>query len=339
MTEHVDYNLNNIFEFIWKNRRILTIVTIAGAIISIVISILLPNKYKSETYLFATSFVAPSTMSESINQETDPLKIGDEDDLERTIQILNSREITDRIIQKYDLGKHYKIKETSPYYKTLTRKEFESNVSYDKTSYQGIRISVIDKDPKLSATIANDISYMLDSLVMNMQLQRAKETYNLALNEFKKETEYIRSFEDSIDIYRQLGIIDFDKDLDRYTEAYAKALGRNTLTSHAKSIFENKFELYRKYAKPWRSLQKKIDIESDNAQRLHLRVIQMEQNMNQPISHKFTISTAKAPEKKEYPKRSLIVLLSTLSAFLFTLGLMLILQYFRRLRLSFGTNS
>lgn len=113
--------------------------------------------------------------------------------------------ITDRIISKYNLISHYKIKETNKFKKTLVKNKFKSRVSYNKTTYQGLIISVLDTDPQMASDIANDISSLLDSLVMNMQMQRAQEAYNIALNTYEAENAYLQKLEDSLDTYRQLG--------------------------------------------------------------------------------------------------------------------------------------
>lgn len=332
MENNKTYDISEIFVYLWNKRRFLITAIILGAIASVIISLLMPNQYKAETYLFPTSFISPSTMNSHINQETDPLKIGNEDDLEKTIQILRSDVITDRIISKYNLISHYKIKETNKFKKTLVKNKFKSRVSYNKTTYQGLIISVLDTDPQMASDIANDISSLLDSLVMNMQMQRAQEAYNIALNTYEAENAYLQKLEDSLDTYRQLGVLDFHKDADRFTEAYAKSLGKNTLTPGAKAIFDQKFALLKKYGNIFTSLTRKIDFISDNATRYHLKLVQMEQNMKQPLSHKFTISPAQAPEKKFSPKRSIIVVFSTAGVFIFALVLSMILDYIRELR-------
>ncbi|MEZ4908646.1 MAG: Wzz/FepE/Etk N-terminal domain-containing protein [Saprospiraceae bacterium] len=326
------FDTKDIFVYIWKKRKLLLIATILGFVVSIIASLALDNYYRAENYIFPTSFIAPSTVNNHINQETDPLKIGNEDDLERTIQILRSEIIFNKIIQKFNLGDHYKIEKDKKYYKTLVRNKLISNTSFNKTSFQGIKISVEDKDPKMAADIANEFSELLDSIIYNMQVQRSKEAYEIAVEAYNSEKKYLDKLEDSLDIFRQLGLLDYGTELDRYTEAYAKSIGRNTINNSSKEFFSNKFELLKKYGKPVKSLVKKIDITTNNTQNLHLRLAELEQNINQPLTHKYTISEATAPEKKAYPKRSVIVILSTLGTFIFALGFLFLLDYFRKIK-------
>jgi uncharacterized protein involved in exopolysaccharide biosynthesis len=326
------YDISDILIYMWNRRKMLILVTLSGALISVIISLLLPVKYRAETFLFPTTALAPSTMSNHINQETDPLKFGNESDLERTIQMLRSEVISDKIIEKYDLISHYGIKENDKYKRTKANTKFRSNVSFAKTSYQGITISVLDENPEKAADIANDISSLLDSLVMNMQLQRAGETYNVALKTYETELKYLNMLEDSLDQYRQLGIIYFEKEADRWTEAYAKSLGKNTLTPGARKEFEAKFDLLKEHGKAAYSLQKRVELVSGNVSQFHLRLAQMEQNMKQPMSRKYIISPAQAPDKKHSPARSIIVIFSTIGFFIFAVAASLIFDYVNELR-------
>ena len=332
MENNKNYDISDILIYMWNRRKMLILFTLAGAVISIIVSLLLPVKYQAETYLFPTTALAPSTMNSHINQETDPLKFGNENDLERTIQMLRSEIISDKIIEKYELISHYSIAENDKYRRSKVKNKFRSNVSFAKTSYQGITISVLDENPEKAADIANDISALLDSLVINMQLQRAGEAYNVALKTYETELQYLNMLEDSLDYYRQLGIIYFEKEADRWTEAYAKSLGNNTLTTGARKEFEQKFDLLTKYGKAASSLQKRVEFVSGNVSQFHLRLAQMEQNMKQPMSRKFIISPAQASDKKHSPARSFIVIFSTIGFFIFAVAASLIFDYANELK-------
>jgi len=328
MENQKKYDLLDLLVYLWKKKLPIIIITIAGAVISIVVSLLLQDQFKASTVLFPTSFVSPTTSTiRHINQETDPLIIGDEDDLERMIQLLKSDYITDRIIKKYDLIKHYDIAEDDPYVITKVKKNYYGNVSFSKTSYQGVIVSVIDTDPQTSADIANDISVLLDSLISDMQKQRTLEAYLVVKEAYKNEKAFLNELEDSLDIYRQLGVLDYVNEVERYSEAYGKAIGNNTITRKAEQFFSEKFELLKKYGKASLSLNELIDIQQDRVISVHHNMLIMQQNINKPMTHKYVISYAQKPDKKSSPKRSFIVIFSTLGAFFFSIALILFLDF------------
>lgn len=69
MENNKTYDISEIFVYLWNKRRFLITAIILGAIASVIISLLMPNQYKAETYLFPTSFISPSTMNSHINQK------------------------------------------------------------------------------------------------------------------------------------------------------------------------------------------------------------------------------------------------------------------------------
>lgn len=334
MENQNQYDTFDIFIFLWKKRLPIIIITLLGAIISVIVSLMIDNQYKSSTVLLPTTFVSPATgiLRVSANQETDPLIIGDEDDLERMIQILKSDFIRDKIISKFDLINHYKINKEDLHIHFKANEAYNGNVTFKKTNYSGVVISVIDKDPQLASDISNEIAVLFDSLVTEMQEQRMKEAYSIAKEAYLAESDYIKVLEDSLDIYRQYGILHLYKEIDRYSEAYGKSVGNNKLTANAKKIFEKKFLLFKRYGKPVESLWLYIEELKENLAKLHLNLVQTEQTLKQPITHKFTISKAQPSDKKDSPKRMFIVVFSTFGAFMFSVAMILFLDFFKELR-------
>jgi len=324
----------DMFLFIWNKKKPIIIVTFLGAIISIIVSLLLPNYYEANTILFPTTFISPSTgmLHSNVNQETDPLIIGDEDDAEKMIELLKSDYITDKIIKKYNLITHYGIDINDKYVKTKVKKTYKGNITFGKTSYQGIEISVLDIDPVVASNISNDISVLFDSLVSNMQKQRIKEAYNITKEAYIAEKTYINLLEDSLDTYRQFGILSYYNEVERYSEAYGKAIGNNTLTKKGQLFFDKKFSLLKKHGKEVQSLSFYIEELKENLASLQLNLIQTEQNLRQPITHKYVISYAHPSDKKTYPKRLFIVIFSTIGAFIFSIALIMFLDFFIKLR-------
>ncbi len=328
------YDTLDIFMYLWKKRKPILIITSLGAIISIIVSLFLPNYYKAQTVLFPTTFLSPATsvLNKTNTHKTDALLIGDEDDLEKIIQILNSDFITNRIIEKYNLITHYGFAPDDKHLKTKVLKAFHSAVSYKKTHYQGIVISVVDIDPKLASEIANNIASLVDSVVFRMQKHRAQQAYNIAYKAYTKEFDYMNRLEDSLEYYRQKGVLYYMYEVERYSQAYGNAIGANTLTPNAKKFFDKKFELLKKYGEDANSLLVYLEFVKENVANLHLNLTQAKENLDNPISHKYVISKAFPSDKKDYPKRSIIVIFSTLGAFFFAFALVLFLDFFGEFR-------
>ena len=108
--------VNNAFDLIsymWKKRLILILLTSVAFIASIVVSLMITPRFKSDVVLFPAASVSLSKSlveTSSISTDNrDVLSFGEDEEAERMLQILHSNQIKDHVIQKFDLMKHYEI--------------------------------------------------------------------------------------------------------------------------------------------------------------------------------------------------------------------------------------
>ncbi len=86
----------------WKKQ--LTIIAVFTIVVSSIVSFFIKDKYESSVILFptTTSSISKALIAENFGGKDDILEFGDIEQAEQLIQILNSDEIKDRIIEKYD---------------------------------------------------------------------------------------------------------------------------------------------------------------------------------------------------------------------------------------------
>jgi len=132
-------------------------------------------KYKSIVILFPASSnsVSKSLLTEQSGKGQDIMSFGEDEQAEQLLQILNSNKLRERVIKKFNLMQHYDIDTASPYKNSILFKEYERNVSFRRTEYMAVQITVYDKDPQIAADMANRIAELLDSTKNDMQRQRA----------------------------------------------------------------------------------------------------------------------------------------------------------------------
>ena len=98
----------NLLVFIWKRRKLIVIITGAAAVLAVIVSFLMTPIYRSTAIVFpaATSTVS---FSEQRNAKAAAMDFGEEEQAEQLVQILQSSRIRDRIVEQFDLMKHYEI--------------------------------------------------------------------------------------------------------------------------------------------------------------------------------------------------------------------------------------
>ena len=153
----------NLLVTIWKKRKILLITSAAGLVVSTIVAFLMTPLYRSTAIVFpaATSTVS---FSEARNAKASSMDFGEEEQAEQLIQILSSSQIRNRIVDQFDLMKHYGIEESDPNKYHDLMKEYEGHFAFVRTRYGSIQIDVLDKDPELAAEMANKIVDMIDTV-------------------------------------------------------------------------------------------------------------------------------------------------------------------------------
>ncbi len=320
------YNFSSVdlLIYIWEKRWILISVSLIAAVVSIIVSFQITPKFKSAVIMFpATNApVSKSLLSPYYSGRPSVYDIGDEDQGEQILQILNSSPLRDKIIQKYNLMEHYEIDPDAKYPYTQLYNKYNSNISYSMTEYMAVRIEVMDTDPQMAADMANDIAALVDTVYHEMKMQRTRDAFMIVENAYFDTKKDVEELQDSLEFFGEMGIDDLPSQTERYTEAYAKALKENQLEG-ARRI-KDEMKVMGKYGAAYRVLFNKFNAASARLADLQRQYNEARVELEQELPHKFIVDAAKKAERKAYPRKSIIVIISTLSAFLLTLILLII---------------
>jgi uncharacterized protein involved in exopolysaccharide biosynthesis len=322
-TNNYDFASTDLLIYIWEKRLPLAIITGVAAILSIIVSFTITPMFRSTVVMFPTTnaSVSKNLLADNYSGKSSIYEIGEEAQAEQLLQVLNSEQIKNKIVEKYRLMEHYGIDPKSGFPKTQLDAAYRSNVHFKRTEYMSIQIDVMDKDPQVAADIANDITAYTDTVYNTMLEQRAVDAFKLVEKEYNEIYANNMILKDSLDFIRSFGINNYNAQSDRFHEAYGKALvsGNN----QAMKILDEKFKVMSKYGGTYDMLSIELNYQTGVLSRLRQRFLEAKVEVENNLPHKFIVDTAVKAEKKAYPKKSIIVIVSTLSAFL--LGLMLLI--------------
>lgn len=164
-------NIIEIWNVLWKKRKILIINFLILAIISITVSLVLPVWFK------ASVVVLPPKSDSSLPNigVLSDLALGGiltpgSEDQNRFIAILNSRRLLTNVIEEFDL--------MSVYNKELmveTIKELKGNMDIEIGKELQLNISVMDRDPERVWVMANYIVQIMDDIHKELSTHRARD--------------------------------------------------------------------------------------------------------------------------------------------------------------------
>jgi LPS O-antigen subunit length determinant protein (WzzB/FepE family) len=316
-----------LIQFIWKSKKPILIITTIATIVSIVVSFLITPLYLSSAIVFpaATSNVS---FSDQRNAKAAAMDFGEEEQAEQLVQILQSSRIKDRIVSKYDLLADYEISENDPnkYYKL--NKAYYGDFTFNRTRYGSIQIDVLNKNPKKAAAMANDIVDLIDTVKNEMIRERTMPAFEINLRK-KKQMEHERdSLLTRLEELAQLGVLPNDV---RATLYQALVDSKNAAE---KMEIQRKIDINTKYGSVYDGLEYQRNEKIVKIEDFRISYEQAESDANAKFNHKFVVEKAVVADRKEKPKRMIIVLVSTIGGFIFSLFFLLIQQRIKELKLN-----
>lgn len=325
----ISFNAFELVSYLWTKKWILIIVTLVAFIISVIVSLSITPRFESKVILYPA---APVSISGSLTQSalisvdnTDILAFGDQNEAERMLQILNSGKVREYIVDKYDLMNHYEIDPESPYPYTQLDNKYKGNIRFRRTEYMSVEISVLDTDPQVSADIANDIATYIDSAFHQIQYERALDAFQVIEKEYLASQLEVERISDSLKVIRNLGVLDYESQVASLSEAYANAVvQRNNV---AAGEINRQMDVLSRYGGIYVELSQELETEIGRMGVLKDKYIAYKSNIDEVMPQAFIVDHARKPERKALPDRSMIVIISTLSAFALALLLLLIVDY------------
>ncbi len=190
------FNNATLLKVIFKWKWHIVAVTIIAALLGALFSgpMFITPKFKSEAVLY------PNGLSE----------FSDETYTEQMLQVMESQEIMDSVVEKFDLMNHYEIDKNYKYAKTALIGEYRDRISISKTPYDAVKIKVLDKDPQIAYNIVNEIINQYN--VKFSEIHKSKKYENARM--FEKQLAKKYAFIDSLK--RELTKITNDGDMLNY---------------------------------------------------------------------------------------------------------------------------
>ncbi len=323
------FDSSNLIVFVIKKWKPIALITLAGAIISIIASLVITPKFNSTVILFpaTTGSISKALLTETMGSK-DHMVFGDEEEVEQMMQILQSDEIRDRIVKKYNLMDHYEIDPESQYPRTNLQKKYNNNISIERTQFMSIRIEVLDKDPKLAAKMADNIANLADTVINNMKRNRAEKALRIVEKKYNELDQEIEKLEKRLHEIRKLGINNYESQAEVFNDAYAVALAEGR-TKGARKL-EKKLDILSEHGGEYVLVRDRLYMANKRLSELEEKYVQAQVDANQYLPHTYIVEEATVAEKKAYPIRWLIVVVSTFGAFVFSVLLFLILDTFRK---------
>jgi capsular polysaccharide biosynthesis protein len=316
MKKGEDFDSSNLVIFLYKWRKPLFIVMVVALVGSWFFSSpwFITPKFKSTVIMFpaSSSSISKSLLNEQSVKGQDITAFGEDDQAEQLLQILNSNKIRDRIMRKFDLMKHYEIDSTSDVKYSNLFKEYDNNITFRRTEFMAVQISVYDKDPQVAADIANNIAALLDSAKNDMMRQRSVKGFQVVEAEYNSTKAEKDKIVDSLITLGSLGVNDVESQSQVLNQQFAIAIMNGNRTAQA--ALQKKLDVLGKFGGIYMALKNSLEFKTEQLILLETKFKQAKVDAEENLPQKFIVSDAYKAETKSYPIRWLIIMVSTVAA-------------------------
>ena len=322
-----EYNSFSLLRFVCSKWKIFLIVLIASAVLSFVCASLIRPHYRATAVIFGprTNAISKVLLADETNNERLDIKAyAIEEETEQMMEILGSRDIKDAIIEKYNMLEHYDLDTNKKYWQTKLYKNMAQSLLIKRTQYGAISITFEDCDPVLACNVTNDILDLLDSVKRRMENERAAAAYAAMEKQLADVNAEIDRIDDTIKMIMEHGVFEFEGQSERVMQQYAIAVSQGNTAAvqrlsaeleklatwgpraHALQEVQFNFRKYQSLVKQ-KMMDAKVDMENE-------------------IPTKFVVERAIVPDKKSYPKKSIVMTLSVVGSLIVTLFILLMVE-------------
>ena len=279
-------------------------------------------------YVFSLpQFIAPKYKSEAIVYPANLGQYAEETSLEQMQQYLESNELRDHIIEKFNLYDEYDIDQDEPNKRTYMNAAYMEHITFSETRFESIRVNTLSTDPVKARDIAVEILEELNRIIRRIEREKYQEIVVINRKMMDDKKAQLDSLENKIrEISTTYGILDYITQSERVTEKYMDFLligKKGKDFEEAKTLYEN----LQKHGRKFHDLHAQLNV--INAEYMTRRggFEHAQKDLNKMQTYSNVVVKPEVSDKKSYPIRWLIFVTAIVASMGFTFVLLLVLGY------------
>ncbi len=254
----------------------------------------LPPRFKSVTVVY------PSNLN----------SLSDESETEQMLQLLAHDEIQKTLIDEFKLYERINLSPGDAQYKYYMDLLYQERVSIGPTRYESVEISCQDEDPEVAKLMCEKILEIYNA-ELNKTVRKKHAEYRDNSEGEKKE---LKSIMDSLEfklneLRKKTGILDVGRQSERYSEGYMRMIERGGSAKGMEKV-ESLMDGLANQASEIEVLQGMIAGIQGAYASLSEKVALERSKVNSHLTYYQMVVRPQVTDKKEYPVRWIILLLS-----------------------------
>jgi capsule polysaccharide export protein KpsE/RkpR len=245
--------------------------------------------------------------------------MGTETPTEQMLQVLESDHIRDSVMDLYNLAETYRIDPEAPAAKTAMIREYQDHVVFKKTEYESVVIEVLDTDAEQAHDMVNSIIFFFNRKERFLQKEKAIELVTILEEQVGSKKFEMDSMEAVLnEIRKEYGILDYGIQTEYATERYLEVVSNPNLKSNSGEI-ELLLGALKEKGGEFLSLTEHLWRIRGSYNNLKEQLESAERDVEKNLTYCSVITNPVIADKKTYPIRWLIVLVSVMAALLLSI--------------------
>lgn len=291
-------DLIGVLRSLYKWRKAIISTTILGAILSIGASLLMTEYFQARTTFYAASTDLNKPDRLFGDSDASYSYYGFDADIDRLRTIGESSDLVKFMVDSFQLFERYDIDPSNAKGQHFVELAFQKNYKIIRTEYDALEIYVDDKSPEIAAVMANTARQKINQTAINLIKDSQKRQMDIYRSTIKDQSN---------------SIIELENELKTVQKQYG-AVSKN-ITSAGSVKLE--------------SLLTQLEQLGSDQSKLKDKLNKLSSAYNTKVPAIHIIEEAKVPVVKSRPLRSVLVIASTMAAFIFSMFGALLFDYYK----------
>lgn len=308
--ESNSFDFTAIFNIVKNNFKLFAIVSIVAVGLSVFFSgpTFLKPKFKSSAVVYPVNIAIYSEESKT----------------EQLLQMFEASAIRDSIIEKFNLYERFEIEPNVPSSKYYMYLEYNERVISSKTSYESVVLEVLDENPDTAKMMADEVLVQLTNQIQSYYHARGQSRSRA----FKRQMDYQLAVIDSIEmkiskLSEENNLVQFESQSRELVRGYVDAISKGENSRESK-VLKEWLEKIEKSGSVYQSLQNISAEATKEYGNLTERFLDWRAMGYEEVHYFDVVVSPEVADKKMWPVRWLIVLLSLVSTCFLTLVILAI---------------
>lgn len=308
----------NLLQVLLKWKVHLAIIVLAAALLAAIFS--------------GPAFITPKYKSEAVIYPSNIAPYSDENETEQMLQILHSKDISDSIIEMFDLPEHYEIDREYKHFYTVLMWEYWQNVSISRTPNEAISIEVLDKDPQIASDMVQAMIDFYNWKVRSLHEEKFSEVVEMYQRAMVKKQNSLDSLNARLTyLSTEYGLMDYQAQSEQVTKGFLRTIDGSGAGHINSREVEKLKENMEKMGAEMLILQNLILYETDRYAELKDEYEKAYMDYDRQFTYTNVLSAPYPADDKDYPIRWLIVVISALASFFIAYIVILVLENYKGL--------